>query len=376
MRTIQTCRVLLITLILLIMPLVPGVPFVAAAEPESVAVLTVKASAESELMTRLELRHNRLFSKLGSRSVRSVTDEVPVTDTSLTIRENGAELTYQVDREGLLYRLETNERLELAGDQRKELVRYVEALRSAHFGQVVSWEKASGMIPKKTKFTVVDIETGRSFQVQRRAGKHHADVQPLTKEDTAIMKQIYNGKWSWKRKAILVKADNHLLAASMHGMPHGGDGIPDNNFSGHFCIHFLGSTTHGSGNVDPDHQLMVHKAGGMLEEYFAHASPYTIVEAYLNAFNMHDSQLLKLTFSNVKHHQLELLLDDQEQITGMRKRVKTVMRNISDRLSLESPVEVGITRKNSGEEKVTLLFQMQRASLSDPWRIAAIQMIS
>ncbi|MCC3377949.1 hypothetical protein LKX83_33445, partial [Cohnella sp. REN36] len=71
------------------------------------------------------------------------------------------------------------------------------------------------------------------------AGKYHADVQPLTKADTKIMKQIYNGKWSWKRKAIVVKKDHHYYAASMQGMPHGGDGIPDNSFSGHFCIHFL-----------------------------------------------------------------------------------------------------------------------------------------
>lgn len=61
------------------------------------------------------------------------------------------------------------------------------------------------------------METGLQFQVQRRAGKNHADVQPLTKQDTAVMKQIYQGKWSWKRRAILVRKDDQFLAASMHG---------------------------------------------------------------------------------------------------------------------------------------------------------------
>ena len=58
------------------------------------------------------------------------------------------------------------------------------------------------------------------------------------------MKTIYNGKWSWKRRAILIITHDQLLAASMHGMPHGA-GALKNGFPGHFCVHFYGSTTHG-----------------------------------------------------------------------------------------------------------------------------------
>ncbi|MCM3080108.1 hypothetical protein [Brevibacillus invocatus] len=35
---------------------------------------------------------------------------------------------------------------------------------------------------------VIDLETGQRFQVQRRAGSRHADVQPLTRNDTMILK--------------------------------------------------------------------------------------------------------------------------------------------------------------------------------------------
>ena len=110
-------------------------------------------------------------------------------------------------------------------------------------------EKANEVLPNKSIFTILDVETGLHFTVQRRAGSNHADVQPLTYRDTKIMKTIYNGKWSWKRRSILIIAKDQLLAASMHGMPHGA-GALKNGFPGHFCVHFYGSTTHGSGNED------------------------------------------------------------------------------------------------------------------------------
>lgn len=88
--------------------------------------------------------------------------------------------------------------------------------------QMTQWEEVNGILPRYSKFTVVDLETGLKFRVQRRAGSNHADVQPLTPKDTEIMKKIYNGKWSWKRRAIIVISEDGKIAASMHGMPHGG----------------------------------------------------------------------------------------------------------------------------------------------------------
>ena len=85
------------------------------------------------------------------------------------------------------------------------------------------------------------------------------DTEPLTAEDTAIMKEIYGGAWSWDRRAILVKYDGHVYAASMNGMPHGTSTI-DNGFDGHFCVHFTGSKTHGTDRVDEDHQAAVAQA--------------------------------------------------------------------------------------------------------------------
>lgn len=106
--------------------------------------------------------------------------------------------------------------------------------------------------------TITDVDTGISWKEKRFAGKNHADIQPLTKADTAKLKKVY-GHWSWKRRAVFVTINGENYAASIHGMPHGGSNL-NNNFPGHHCCHFLNSRTHGSNKVDKNHQKMVAKA--------------------------------------------------------------------------------------------------------------------
>ncbi|MBQ6173267.1 MAG: peptidoglycan-binding protein [Clostridia bacterium] len=112
-------------------------------------------------------------------------------------------------------------------------------------------------IPKGAVFEVKDCRTGKTFTCKRWSGANHMDSMPLTKQDTAIMKSIYGGSWSWNRRPILVKYNGHVYAASMNGMPHGTTTITNNNFPGHFCIHFYGSKTHGTKRVDATHQNCV-----------------------------------------------------------------------------------------------------------------------
>ncbi|HOV69493.1 MAG TPA: peptidoglycan-binding protein, partial [Clostridia bacterium] len=122
------------------------------------------------------------------------------------------------------------------------------------------WTVASKVFARGATATVTDVKTGKSFKVKRYGGTNHADVEPLTANDTAKMKSIYGGSWSWSRRAIVVEIDGRRLAASMNGMPHGGSSLSYNNFSGHFCIHFLNSRTHGTNRVDPDHQAAIQYA--------------------------------------------------------------------------------------------------------------------
>lgn len=130
---------------------------------------------------------------------------------------------------------------------------------SSYTTETLNWFKHPNTIPHHATFQVKDVKTGKVFNVKRWTGANHADCEPASKSDTAIMKSIY-GHWSWKRRAILVKYNGHVYAASMNGMPHGTQTIKNNNFDGHFCIHFSGSKTHGSKKVDSEHQSMVKTA--------------------------------------------------------------------------------------------------------------------
>ncbi|MCL6589544.1 MAG: peptidoglycan-binding protein [Firmicutes bacterium] len=107
---------------------------------------------------------------------------------------------------------------------------------------------------------VIDLETGKSFQVRRYGGVYHADSEPLTREDTRIFKEIYGGRWSWERRAVIFECHHLYISASINGMPHGGQSIYGNGFDGQFCIHFLGSRIHQSGQVDSTHQTLIEAA--------------------------------------------------------------------------------------------------------------------
>jgi SH3-like domain-containing protein len=107
---------------------------------------------------------------------------------------------------------------------------------------------------------ITDVETGLTWREKRYGGKNHADCQPLTAADTAMMKKAYGGKWSWDRRAVFVTINGVNYAASINGMPHGADTVPYNDMNGQICIHFLNSRTHCSDKVCPLHQAMVKKA--------------------------------------------------------------------------------------------------------------------
>lgn len=143
-----------------------------------------------------------------------------------------------------------------------------EADASSNKGEYLDWFKEVQYIYEKGDIvTVTDVDTGKSFKVKRLYGRNHADSEPLTAEDTKIMKSIY-GSWSWNRRAIIVTINDNdgverKIAASMNGMPHGGSSIKNNNFNGHFCIHFKNSRTHSGNRLDPGHQGAVKKAAGL-----------------------------------------------------------------------------------------------------------------
>ena len=133
------------------------------------------------------------------------------------------------------------------------------AAENAPATEKLTWFGNEDVIPKGATVTIKDCGTGKTFTAVRWSGSNHMDTEPASRADTATLKEIYGGAWSWRRRPILVKYNGHVYAASMNGMPHGTSTI-DNGFDGHFCVHFSGSKTHGTDRVDEDHQAAVTAA--------------------------------------------------------------------------------------------------------------------
>lgn len=153
------------------------------------------------------------------------------------------------------------------------------------------FSKVSSVFAVGKVATVYDIKTGLSFKVKRTYGHNHADCEALTAKDTATMKKIFGGSWSWERRAVIVTVGSTKIAASLDGMPHAGldkysanttvssrsggfgrgenlDAVKGNNMNGHFDIHFYGSRTHGTNRTDSQHQKMVKVAAAWAKAHY------------------------------------------------------------------------------------------------------------
>ena len=237
--------------------------------------------------------------------------------------------------------------------------------------EMLQWKEVNQLLPKYTKFTVMDFETGKKFKVQRRAGSHHADVQPLTSKDTKVMKKIYNGKWSWKRRAIIVIYKDKLIGASMHGMPHGA-GALKNNFPGHFCIHFYGSTTHRTNSMDLSHMLMVLKASGRLGEYLGAANPYEVVNAYVAGLKQQDQKIA--SFASLQRVNWKPILGKIENVAIARMPLLPA-EDLKEEISLDIPIEMDWVIKNRGRQVFKGEIHLVRFSPVDAWKVDSIEFL-
>lgn len=141
------------------------------------------------------------------------------------------------------------------------------------------WKESQYVFARNDIATVKDVYTGKTFKVKRTMGTNHADTEALTLKDTEIIKSIWGG-FSWDRRPVHIYLKGRVLAASMSAMPHAGidsspayayvnnrsdgygsgenlDVIKNNGMDGHFDIHFLNSTRHKDGKLDPEHQKMI-----------------------------------------------------------------------------------------------------------------------
>lgn len=117
-------------------------------------------------------------------------------------------------------------------------------------------------------YTVFDVNTKKTWRARRLYGGNHADIEPYTAADTAVLCQMYNVSSAsqilenthYHRRPSLVTIGNRTFACSLYGVPHGEQAIYNNNYDGQACLHFKNSKKHNSGTVCPDHQAAINVA--------------------------------------------------------------------------------------------------------------------
>ncbi|WP_127579776.1 hypothetical protein [Paenibacillus koleovorans] len=297
--------------------------------------------------------------------------QLTLRDTTLVWRDGSTEKQFQLGEEPRLIDTSSGEAWEIDASAWRDLRDSAESLRKRHYGELLRWSEVEAKLPRKSVFQVTDLETGLSFRVQRRAGSQHADVQPMTKQDSAVMKQIYGGSWSWKRRAIIVSGGEGeaRLAGSMNGMPHGGDGIPDNGFSGHFCIHFLESTTHKVDRPDLAHQLMTHKAAGQIVPYLQRADAETVAAAFLEGVHLRDAALTGLLTRGLEKEGRERIMKRMGTLTTIKLDYDKLMRKPDPEGSMERTVALPalVSRQGGNTRREMFTFTMRRLTEQSPW---------
>lgn len=107
--------------------------------------------------------------------------------------------------------------------------------------KLMYWFKEVQPILKgKSSIYIYDPATGINFNLHLYSLGRHADVEPLTAQDTENMLKAFGGKTTWTPKFVYVRLPSSAwTVATMHDVPHGGQSITNNNFEGQNCVHFL-----------------------------------------------------------------------------------------------------------------------------------------
>lgn len=344
--------------------------------PSVAVAISVRISPSAAYEHKTVLTDKAALQLLKGSKEEKAEHSTGLSDIFITIIQHDKTSQFQMEKSGALWNETELTRLVLARKATKQLQAHAGSLRASHYGSIPPWSEVSKQLPRKSMFSIIDMDKGLVFRAQRRAGSKHADVQPLTKEDTKTMKQIFDDRWSWDRRAIIVIMENNTrIAASMNGMPHGGDGIPDNGFSGHFCIHFLGSTTHRSVHPDLFHQLMVYTAAGKRDDFLNSLSPNELAQTFIGALSQRNSDFLKIVMKDANSEVVNTFLNELKGETAFRivYKKRSALKDKTYGLTEQLVMPVFMKRKNKPEQSTPLQFDFVRESVYSPWRIMNVQ---
>ena len=125
----------------------------------------------------------------------------------------------------------------------------------------VDWFKGGSKVLRRGGYAqIYDIDSGITLRIKRKGGTNHADVEPATAADTAKLRKVAGGQFSWKSHAVVLICHGRYIAAGINTKPHGEQTIKDNDFPGQFCLHLTNSRTHGTDKVNAAHQASIDRA--------------------------------------------------------------------------------------------------------------------
>lgn len=130
----------------------------------------------------------------------------------------------------------------------------------------LTWEEIDVLLPFEEPFEVIFPNEEHSFFVVRTGGKNHADIEPSTPADLAVMTENFESSDLWQLFPVIVKLnDSAFLPACLSSYSHG---YKSNNFGhGHFCLHFKNSKTHSTKLVDKKFQDCVKASYDLAKQY-------------------------------------------------------------------------------------------------------------
>lgn len=120
--------------------------------------------------------------------------------------------------------------------------------------QLLHWfDEVKPSVKTGQNLKVYEPDSGISFTLYVMSRGRHADVEPLTADDTAKMMNAWGGKEDWTPRDVYVKLpDGRWTLAVMHNVAHGTQVIQGNDYDGQNCVHFLRNMSECEAN-DPDY---------------------------------------------------------------------------------------------------------------------------
>ncbi len=190
------------------------------------------------------------------------------------------------------------------------------------FGDLLDWDHITKLFQIGVPAQVKDLDTGRTFQVRRLGGYGHAEVEPLTSRDSNTIRMLYNGEWSWKRRAVIVETAGLKAAASLVGMPKGTGQLLDNGCNGTVGLYFPGKSVRR--HVDLSHYVMIWKAAGKTVEQLREATPEEAILVLFTALDQRDAKTATALLDGPKLNHTQLAEVIGVTTVGIKKQAPLV----------------------------------------------------